>query len=155
VLFFQIQPISVLMGFISITREQALQTAIQTQEVQEWSERLKLWLKDLSVFQQSFMYNQRVFDDLLAVQQLSDGDLPIWLAAQRAVTRYEGILSPVGPRRRLLRKLLSWIGIIPPTPETPYELDNDSNASESYKRFVPIKFFCSYCRCSGLLHLIN
>ncbi|KAE7997525.1 hypothetical protein FH972_002153 [Carpinus fangiana] len=122
------------LGKLGASINEALQTAIQTQEVQEWSERLKLWLKDLSVFQQSFMYNQRVFDDLLAVQQLSDGDLPIWLAAQRAVTRYEGILSPVGPRRRLLRKLLSWIGIIPPTPETPYELDNDSNASESYKR---------------------
>ncbi|XP_059457263.1 uncharacterized protein LOC132187106 [Corylus avellana] len=122
------------LGKLGTWINEALQTAIQTQEVQEWSERLKLWLKDLSVFQQSFLYNQRVFDDQLAVQQLSDGDLPIWLAAQRAVTRYEGILSPVGPRRRLLRKLLSWIGILPPTPETPYELDNDSNASESYKR---------------------
>ncbi|XP_062154883.1 uncharacterized protein LOC133862961 isoform X4 [Alnus glutinosa] len=113
---------------------EALKTAIQTKEVQEWSERMKLWLKDLSVFQQSSLYNQRVSDDLLGVQQLSDRDLPIWLAAQRAVTRYEGILSPVGPRRRLLRKLLSWIGLIPPTPETPYELDKDSNSSESYKR---------------------
>lgn len=132
------------MGFISITRAQALKTAIQTQEVQEWSERMKLWLKDLSVFQQSSLYNQCVSDDLSAVQQLSDRDLPIWLAAQRAVTRYEGILSPVGPRRRLLKKLLSWIGLIPPTPETPYELDNDSNSSESYKRFAPIKFLSSY-----------
>uniref|UniRef100_A0A2N9EK51 Uncharacterized protein n=1 Tax=Fagus sylvatica TaxID=28930 RepID=A0A2N9EK51_FAGSY len=52
----------------------------------------------------------------------------------RAVTRYEGILSPVGPRGRLLRKLLSWIGLIPPEPETPYELDTDSNAPELYKR---------------------
>jgi hypothetical protein len=144
VLFSQIQSISVLMGFISITRAQALKTAIQTKEVQEWSERMKLWLKDLSVFQQSSLYNQRVSDDLLGVQQLSDRDLPIWLAAQRAVTRYEGILSPVGPRRRLLRKLLSWIGLIPPTPETPYELDKDSNSSESYKRFAPIKFLSSY-----------
>lgn len=144
VLFSQIQSRAVLIGFISITRAQALKTAIETQEVQEWSERMKLWLKDLSVFQQSSLYNQRAADDLLAVQQLSDSDLPIWLAAQRAVTRYEGILSPVGPRGRLLRKLLSWIGLIPPTPETPYELDNDSNASESYKRFAPIKFLSSY-----------
>jgi len=56
------------MGFISITRAQALKTAIQTKEVQEWSERMKLWLKDLSVFQQSSLYNQRVSDDLLGVQ---------------------------------------------------------------------------------------
>uniref|UniRef100_A0A2N9J665 DNA-directed DNA polymerase n=1 Tax=Fagus sylvatica TaxID=28930 RepID=A0A2N9J665_FAGSY len=54
----------------------------------------------------------------------------------RAVTRYEGILSPVGPRGRLLRKLLSWIGLIPPEPETPYELDTDSNAPELYKSNV-------------------
>ncbi len=121
-------------GFISTAVEQALKTASQTQEVQEWTKRTKLWLEELSVFQQSFLYNQHASDDLLGVEQLSDTDLPIWLAAQRAVTRYEGILSPVGPRGRLLRKLLSWIGLIPPEPETPYELDTDSNAPELYKR---------------------
>ncbi|XP_035539265.1 uncharacterized protein LOC109021288 isoform X2 [Juglans regia] len=113
---------------------EALQVAIQTQEVQEWTKRMKLWLEELSVFQQLLRYSQNASDDLPGVQQLSDRDLPIWLAAQRAVSRYEGILSPVGPRGRLLRKLLSWIGVIPATPEVPYESDGDSNASEPYKR---------------------
>ncbi|KAJ1376631.1 hypothetical protein SESBI_14540 [Sesbania bispinosa] len=62
---------------------------------------------------------------------------PIWLAAQRAVARYEGILSPVGPRERLLRRMLSWIGLIPPTPETPFEADNDNHSPEPYLRFAP------------------
>lgn len=99
---------------------------------------MKLWLEELSVFPQLLRYSQNASDDLPGVQQLSDRDLPIWLAAQRAVSRYEGILSPVGPRGRLLRKLLSWIGVIPATPEVPYESDSDSNASEPYKRFAPI-----------------
>ncbi|KAG6725830.1 hypothetical protein I3842_02G050600 [Carya illinoinensis] len=114
--------------------DEALKVAIQTQEVQEWTKRMKLWLEELSVFPQLLRYSQNASDDLPGVQQLSDRDLPIWLAAQRAVSRYEGILSPVGPRGRLLRKLLSWIGVIPATPEVPYESDSDSNASEPYKR---------------------
>ena len=136
---FQSLSILVLMDVISSAVEQALRTASQTEEVQEWTKRIKLWLKELSVFQQLFLNNQHASDDLLGVDQLSDTDLPIWLAAQRAVSRYEGILSPVGPRGRLLRKLLSWSGLIPPTPETPHELDSDSNAPELYKRLAPVK----------------
>ncbi|XP_042966513.1 uncharacterized protein LOC122300135 isoform X12 [Carya illinoinensis] len=122
--------------------DEALKVAIQTQEVQEWTKRMKLWLEELSVFPQLLRYSQNASDDLPGVQQLSDRDLPIWLAAQRAVSRYEGILSPVGPRGRLLRKLLSWIGVIPATPEVPYESDSDSNASEPYKRTHTGLFFC-------------
>ncbi|KAK4587661.1 hypothetical protein RGQ29_018891 [Quercus rubra] len=122
------------LGKLGTWINEALRTASQTEEVQEWTKRIKLWLKELSVFQQLFLNNQHASDDLLGVDQLSDTDLPIWLAAQRAVSRYEGILSPVGPRGRLLRKLLSWSGLIPPTPETPHELDSDSNAPELYKR---------------------
>lgn len=109
--------------------------AFQTPEVQDWTEKMKIWLKELSVIQQAFGTNEQTSDDLLGVDQLSDRDLPIWLAAQRAVSRYEGILSPVGPRGRLLRKLLSWIGLISLTPETPFELDGDANASDPYARF--------------------
>nr|XP_023917388.1 uncharacterized protein LOC112028927 isoform X2 [Quercus suber] len=122
------------LGKLGTWINEALRTASQTEEVQEWIKRTKLWLKELSVFQQLFLNNQHASDDQLGVDQLSDTDLPIWLAAQRAVSRYEGILSPVGPRGRLLRKLLSWSGVIPPTPDTPHELDSDSNAPELYKR---------------------
>ncbi|KAF3430935.1 hypothetical protein FNV43_RR25665 [Rhamnella rubrinervis] len=119
---------------ICVALEQAFKDALQKQEVQDWTKRLKLWLKEIILFQQSFQYNERTSDGPLGVDQLSDGDLPIWLAAQRAVSRYEGLLSPVGPRGRLLRKLLAWIGLIPPTPGIPFDLDGDANTSEPYKR---------------------
>lgn len=126
------------MFFICIASRQAFKDALEKQEVQDWTKRLKLWLKEMLLFWQSFQYNEKASDGPLGVDQLSDRDLPIWLAAQRAVSRYEGLLSPVGPRGRLLRKLLTWIGLIPPTPETSFELDGDANASEPSKRFVPV-----------------
>ena len=107
---------------------------------------MKLWLEELSLFQQSYSYKEQTSDYLLDVDKLSDSDLPIWLAAQKAVTRYEGLLSPVGPRGRLLRKLLTWSGLIPSTTETTFELQNDNTASELYLGFVLMKlypfFFC-------------
>ncbi|XP_061357190.1 uncharacterized protein LOC133301561 isoform X2 [Gastrolobium bilobum] len=110
------------------------ENAGQKQEVQNWTERLRLWLKELSVFQKSLLYNDHASDEKIDVNQVQNAELPIWLAAQRAVSLYEGILSPVGPRERLLRRLLSWIGLIPPIPETPFEVDNNSNAPEPYLR---------------------
>uniref|UniRef100_A0A6M2ERJ8 Uncharacterized protein n=1 Tax=Populus davidiana TaxID=266767 RepID=A0A6M2ERJ8_9ROSI len=88
------------------------------------------WLEQLSLFQQSYFSNEQASDNPPEIDQLSDTELPIWLAAQRAVSRYEGFLSPVGPRGRLFRKLLTWIGFLPPLPEKPFELDSFSNASE-------------------------
>ncbi|KAH9787135.1 DUF3754 family protein [Citrus sinensis] len=119
-------------------RVQALSKACQTEEVQEVVNRMKLWLEELSLFRQSYFSNEQTSDNLLGADQLSDGELPIWLAAQRAVSRYEGFLSPVGPRGRLLRKLLKWIGLAPSTPETPFQLETDSNASEPYSRPISL-----------------
>ncbi|KAH9787130.1 DUF3754 family protein [Citrus sinensis] len=116
----------------------ALSKACQTEEVQEVVNRMKLWLEELSLFRQSYFSNEQTSDNLLGADQLSDGELPIWLAAQRAVSRYEGFLSPVGPRGRLLRKLLKWIGLAPSTPETPFQLETDSNASEPYSRPISL-----------------
>ncbi|KAG4961698.1 hypothetical protein AAZX31_13G353800 [Glycine max] len=110
------------------------ENACQKHEVQNWTERLRLWLKELSLFQKSLLYNDPASDEQIGVDQVPNAELPIWLAAQRAVARYEGILSPVGPRGRLLRRLLSWIGLIPPMPETPFEVHNDNNAPEPYLR---------------------
>ncbi|KAH0982163.1 hypothetical protein GBA52_009340 [Prunus armeniaca] len=122
------------LGRIGSWITEAFKVACQTPEVQDLTKRMQLWLKELSVFQQAFRYNEQTSDHLLGVEQPSDRDLPIWLAAQRAVSRYEGLLSTVGPRGRLLKKLLSWIGLISPTPETPFELDGDTNASDPYAR---------------------
>ncbi|KAK9202082.1 hypothetical protein WN944_017291 [Citrus x changshan-huyou] len=117
---------------------EALSKACQTEEVQEVVNRMKLWLEELSLFRQSYFSNNQTSDNLLGADQLSDGELPIWLAAQRAVSRYEGFLSPVGPRGRLLRKLLKWIGLATSTPETPFQLETDSNASEPYSRPISL-----------------
>lgn len=95
---------------------------------------MKLWLEELSLFQQSYLNDEQNSESLLGVDQLSDCDLPIWLAAQRAVSRYEGFLSAIGPRGRLLRKLLARVGLLPPTPETPFQLDSVSSVSEPYLR---------------------
>jgi hypothetical protein len=109
----------------------------QQHEVHNWTERLKLWIKELSVFQKSLVYNDNDLDEKIGAKEVPNAELPIWLAAQRAVARYEGILSPVGPRERLLRRLLSWIGLIPPTPETHFQVENDADSPEPYLRFAP------------------
>ncbi|XP_051114769.1 uncharacterized protein LOC127240252 isoform X2 [Andrographis paniculata] len=58
-------------------------------------------------------------------------DFPIWVAAQKAVTRYEGILKVVGPREKLFRKFLAWIGLVPSTPKQSIDLDMDNYESEA------------------------
>lgn len=116
---------------------QLYETVSQKREVHNWTEKLKLWLKELSVFKKSLLYNDNALDEQTGVNQVQNAELPIWLAAQRAVARYEGILSPVGPRERLLRRLLSWIGLIPATPETPFQVENDGDSPEPYLRFDP------------------
>lgn len=96
---------------------------------------MKLWLKEIPVLRKSDMFDQPMTDDRLRVDQLSDEDLPIWLAAQRAVARYEGILSSAGPRGRLIRKLLTWTGLIPSMPQQISNLHSDIIASEAYLRY--------------------
>ncbi|KAL2316515.1 hypothetical protein Fmac_030391 [Flemingia macrophylla] len=110
------------------------ENASQKPEVQNWTERLRLWLKELSIFKKSLLYNDPASDEQIGINEVPNAELPIWLAAQRAVARYEGILSLVGPRGRLLRRLLSWIGLIPPLPETPFDDHDDNNTPEPYLR---------------------
>ena len=126
--------------------EQAFKSAIQGQNAQIWSERANRWLKELSIFQQSYAFGDQTSDNLLQVDQLSNNELPIWLAAQRAVTRYEGLLSPVGPRGRLLKKLLMWAGLIPSIAKETFDLESDVTASEPYLRSVslPLPHCCSF-----------
>lgn len=97
---------------------------------------MKVWLKELSLFKESYLDLAQTSDKFLEGESLSDSVLPMRLAAKRAVSRYEGLLTPVGPRERLFRKLLAWIGFISPGYETPFQLPNDSNASEPYLRCV-------------------
>lgn len=107
------------------------------------SERIKVWLKEVSLFKESYLDQVQTSDNFLEEDFLSDSVLPMRLAAQRAVSRYEGLLTPVGPRERLFRKLLTWIGLISPAYETPSQLANDTNASEPYLRYVA-SFFLNH-----------
>ncbi|KAK2993131.1 hypothetical protein RJ640_006818 [Escallonia rubra] len=113
---------------------EAFTSTSQGEDPVNLAKRIKLWLKEMPLFQQSSTFDEQIYQSSLDIDHLSEEDLPIWLAAQRAVTRYEGILSSVGPRGRLLRKLLMWIGFIPSTPEETSRLDSDIAASEPYLR---------------------
>ncbi|PSS26234.1 MAP protein [Actinidia chinensis var. chinensis] len=122
------------LGKVGIWITEAFKSAIQGQNAQIWSERANRWLKELPIFQQSYAFSEQTSDNLLQVDQLSSDELPIWLAAQRAVSRYEGLLSPVGPRGRLLRKLLMWVGLIPSIAKETFDLESDVTATEPYLR---------------------
>ncbi|KAL5719347.1 hypothetical protein ACHQM5_012139 [Ranunculus cassubicifolius] len=115
------------LGKLGLLIKEVLKSVSQTKDLQVWVARVKLQMEELFP-QQSY------FDDDTVSNQQSVSDLPLWLAAQKAVPRYEGFLSSVGPRGRLLRKLLTWTGLIPSTPKTSFELDIDSTTSEHYMR---------------------
>ncbi|KAG9130458.1 hypothetical protein Leryth_004423, partial [Lithospermum erythrorhizon] len=120
-----------------ISLKQALKTTEESDEQIRSS--LKLWLNDLPFFQQSDFSDEDLDDNMIADDRVCRSDLPIWHAAERAVNRYEGILSSAGPRGRLFRKLLAWIGLLPSTPKQTLELDSNTINSELYLRpiFLP------------------
>ncbi|XP_076931712.1 uncharacterized protein LOC143596954 [Bidens hawaiensis] len=124
------------LGKLAMWLAQAFETSIEGQDAEEWINTMKLWFKENLVLRKPDMFQQPMADDMLTVDQLSDvQDLPIWLAAQRAVARYEGILSSTGPRGRLLRKLLTWTGLIPSMPQKIFNIHSDiTTASEAYLR---------------------
>ncbi|KAL9270927.1 hypothetical protein AKJ16_DCAP12164 [Drosera capensis] len=116
---------------------QALESGRQKSKIQVWLNRVKLWLEEESSGLHSYKDQaSNVADNL---DHEFDADLPIWVAAQRAASRYEGLLSSLGPRRRLLRKFLTWMGLIQSMPEMPLELGDDNTpAVEPYLRPVSI-----------------
>ncbi|EEC79827.1 hypothetical protein OsI_21283 [Oryza sativa Indica Group] len=118
---------------------EALKRSTGNEGFQIWIEKLKVWLKEQTYAENSLSLIENSSWDKLRSDQLPDADLPIWIAAQRAVSRYEGILSPVGPRGRLLRRLLTWTGLIPSLPEATIKSDIDTKDLEGYVRpnFLP------------------
>ncbi|KAF3790406.1 hypothetical protein EJ110_NYTH16562 [Nymphaea thermarum] len=90
------------------------ETWFQTGRMEWMEETLSLLKKYWSV--KLLSDDEATSEDELGVGSQLYNDLPMWLAAQRAVLRYEGLLSQIGPRGRLLRKLLAWIGFIPSFP---------------------------------------
>ncbi|XP_010673324.1 uncharacterized protein LOC104889703 isoform X5 [Beta vulgaris subsp. vulgaris] len=111
---------------IGLWIKEAIQRASEKEGVQIWTRRIQLWAQETSLFKQLYFSNTTTSNPIPKFGQGLDANLPIRLAAQEAVSRYEGFLSSIGPRSRLLRKFLSWVGVIPPTPEAPYEFDPDN-----------------------------
>lgn len=96
-----------------------------------WAERVKLWLEKLSLSQLSYSCDEVTSSNQAVADHSTESELPLWLAAQRAVTRYEGILSASGPRERLFRKLLVWIGFSPSTQESSFDLKSNTSGSHA------------------------
>ncbi|CAN1160102.1 hypothetical protein LINPERPRIM_LOCUS21896 [Linum perenne] len=114
--------------------KQSIREASETQEAQHWIKKMSPWVEELSSLRSSFIARNQDSDDPQGPNEISENDLPIWLAAQRAVSRYEGFLSPSGPRERLFRRLMTWIGLVSPIPEMSFEHGSESNDSESHLR---------------------
>ncbi|BBN19679.1 hypothetical protein MPTK1_8g12690 [Marchantia polymorpha subsp. ruderalis] len=64
----------------------------------------------------------------------SDTDMPIWKAAQQALPRYEAVLSSVGSRGLLLRRILVRMGLLPSDSISPPVADEDPTAVEPHLR---------------------
>lgn len=114
--------------------EQIFKRIIQIQDAGVLAKRFKRWLDDMSLSLKSYSYDGKIFDELDGIDIFSS-EFPIWVAAQKAVTLYEGILSESGPRERLLRKFLAWVGLVPSIPEEAFDLHLDSSSSRSNSRF--------------------
>lgn len=65
----------------------------------------------------------------------SDTDMPIWKAAQQALPRYEAVLSSVGSRGLLLRRILVRMGLLPSDSISPPVADEDPTAVEPHLRY--------------------
>ncbi|KAK3131379.1 hypothetical protein QOZ80_6AG0505660 [Eleusine coracana subsp. coracana] len=118
---------------------EVLKRSTGNQGFQIWIDKLKVWLKEQTYADNSLLSIENSSGDKLQDDQLPDADVPIWIAAQKAVLRYEGILSPVGPRGRLLRRLLAWTGLIPSLPKATVKPDIETKHLEGYVRpnFLP------------------
>ncbi|XP_075511913.1 uncharacterized protein LOC142547478 isoform X2 [Primulina tabacum] len=98
------------------------------------TDQILIWLKEFSLSLQPNSSDQ-VCDDHEGVNSISN-NLPIWEAAQKAVSRYEAVLSAVGPRERLLRKFFILLGLVPSKPMQAFDLDSkstcESHLSDSF-----------------------
>ncbi|CAL5036246.1 unnamed protein product [Urochloa decumbens] len=118
---------------------EALKRSTGNQGFQIWIDKLRLWLKEQTYADNLLLLIESSSSDKLGSDQIPDADVPIWIAARKAVSRYEGILSPVGPRGRLLRRLLTWTGLIPSLPEATIKTNDETEHLERHVRpnFLP------------------
>ncbi|XP_042435630.1 uncharacterized protein LOC122021573 isoform X2 [Zingiber officinale] len=104
---------------------EALKDSHEAQSVQIWMEKVKSWLRENYALESTLSFGESTSRDQAKIDQIEDSGLPVWLAAQKAVSLYEGLLSPIGPRGRLIRRLLAWIGVISSPPEVSIEFENE------------------------------
>eukprot|EP01018_Ginkgo_biloba_P011882 Gb_17317 [translate_table: standard] len=111
----------------------------ENEQAKFWTEGIKSWLKE--PLWPNRGYQSRIprehgnlSQEYLLSNLEKENDLPIWVAAQQAVPRYEDFLSSAGSRGRLLRKLLVWMGLLPSEPPASIRLDRDGSSSEPYLR---------------------
>lgn len=98
----------------------------QDDYIQGRAEAFKLWLKKLLPSPHSYSSDVVVPSNRLEIGHILDTDIPIWLAARKAVVRYKSILSAVGPRSQLLRKFFMWIGILSTDAEETIDFEAES-----------------------------
>lgn len=111
-----------------------MKSSSQGQKVEKWIEKIKLWLKEQYSWENTLSYGKSASGNQMQGDQIADSDIPIWLAAQRAIPRYEGFLSSIGPRGRLIRKFLSTIGLLPSTSEALINQDTGFKDIENHLR---------------------
>ncbi|XP_051114771.1 uncharacterized protein LOC127240252 isoform X3 [Andrographis paniculata] len=118
------------LGKICVWLNEVFNSIVQKQDPELMENKFMIWLKELSLYLKPQTYDEQIAGNLKGLDTLSS-DFPIWVAAQKAVTRYEGILKVVGPREKLFRKFLAWIGLVPSTPKQSIDLDMDNYESEA------------------------
>lgn len=112
---------------------QQLKHSRESDGSKSWAEEFTEWLKE--------PLKPETDDDLSGIiansltEEEKENYLPVWIAAQQAVPRYEAFLSSVGSRGMLLRKILVWMRILPPSSaDLSFSTDSDSTSFESRSR---------------------
>ncbi|CAL9058082.1 unnamed protein product [Musa banksii] len=117
---------------------EALKRYHEVQNIEIWMDKLKIWLREKYSPETALSYCESTSRNHQDTDRITDIDLPVWLAAQKAVSRYEGLLLPVGPRGRLIRRMLVWFGIIPSLPEASTDFDDKVNPETKLRtNFLP------------------
>jgi hypothetical protein len=91
---------------------QQLKQSKEKDASRSWAEEITEWLKEPLKPDMDDDLSSIIADSL--TKEEKEDYLPVWIAAQQAVPRYEAFLSSVGSRGVLLRRLLVWMGILPP-----------------------------------------
>ncbi|KAJ7534550.1 hypothetical protein O6H91_13G099100 [Diphasiastrum complanatum] len=113
---------------------QKWKSAEKNQEGKAWTDGIKRWLEEplYPYLEEEVVTTKQTQGSSLSEHYQNgsdDYDLPIRIAARRAVPRYEAVLSSVGSRGILLKRFLVWIGLLPSDTATFPFLSNGADAT--------------------------